>query len=144
MEDMKSLLIGVVGGFLVLAITYAFRMYRTKTLKNDIELLDLEIETLDKMKRSSVEMNRASFRGLYALLFLFGLINLIEKSLTYFAIEELTNASKIINISLWFSFSYLAFLWWQRYGMLRDYSKSKDKLLGKKQKKENALSKLVP
>ncbi|MGY6405585.1 hypothetical protein, partial [Vibrio parahaemolyticus] len=84
MDDLKSLLIGIIGTLIVMLGVHFFKSQRRKSLKEDVELIELELQVLEKMKRSSVEMNRASFRGLYALLFLFGSTNLVTSTFEWF------------------------------------------------------------
>jgi len=142
MDDLKSLLIGIIGTLIVMLGVHFFKSQRRKSLKEDVELIELELQVLEKMKRSSVEMNRASFRGLYALLFLFGLTNLVTSTFEWFAIQWLDHLKYIILVLIWSTFVAIALVWWKRYDNLKNYSEAVNRLQEKKAKKEASLSRL--
>ncbi len=130
-QDIKGLIIGIIGSLIVLAGTYLVKSFRRKSLKDDIEIIDLELEILERMKRSSVEMNRASFRGLYGLFFLFGLINSIPAVFDWLDILSLFHIKHLTVIGLWTAFSGVAFIWWQRHDNLKHYSTAVERLAAK-------------
>ncbi|NOI03376.1 hypothetical protein F0241_20045 [Vibrio kanaloae] len=142
MDDMKSLIIGIVGTLIVMFGVRIFNAHRRKSLKDDIDLIELELQVLDKMKRSSVEMNRASFRGLYALLFLFGISNVIEITFDWLNVPALEHIKHILSFTVWAAFIALAWIWWDRYENLKNYPVAVKRLNEKKAKKEVSLSKL--
>lgn len=142
-NDIKELIIGIVGSIIIWFGTSFIKSIRKKSLKDDIEMIDLELEILERMKRSSVEMNRASFRGLYGLFFLFGLLNAIPAAFDWLNIPALFHIEHLIILTLWATFSGIAFIWWQRHDNLKHYSKAVERLEEKKLKKEKALALLV-
>ncbi|MCX9458386.1 hypothetical protein IG604_21925 [Vibrio cholerae] len=142
MDDAKSLIIGVIGGIITIVFVFIFKKIRAKSLKNDIEILELEIKTLEKMKKSSIEMNRVLFRGIYALLFLFGLINSIERFFDNLQAATFDTWQLIFSVGLWSTFTYVAYIWWKRTGMFSEFNKSVEALSAQKDKKQKSLSQL--
>ncbi|KPA51841.1 hypothetical protein VT25_17245 [Photobacterium leiognathi subsp. mandapamensis] len=142
MEELKSLLIGIIGTLIVMAGVRFIKDRRKKTLKGDIEFIDLELESLSKMKRSSVEMNRASFRGVFALLFLFSIANAISYTLDWLNIPMLRDLKYILVVVTWGSSAGIAWIWWKRYDNLKNYAEAVKRLQSKKEKKEAVLTKL--
>lgn len=142
MEEIKSLLIGIVGTLIVMAGVRFIKARRRKMLKGDIELIEFELDSLRKMKRSSVEMNRASFRGVFALLLIFSVANVISHSLDWLNIPMLRDFKYILVIGTWGASTGVAWIWWQRYGNLKNYLEAVKRLQSKKEKKEVSLSKL--
>jgi Na+/H+ antiporter NhaD/arsenite permease-like protein len=128
MEDLKTLLLGIAGGLLVLAISKAYRAYRRKSIQDDISFTEYEKKHLEEMKRSSVEMNRSSFRALFALCLLIGLANLIPMFLKFVNAEKLSEISSLISLVIWSVFVGLSIKFWRRYDNLKNYKEATRKM----------------
>ncbi len=139
MEDLKTLALGIFGGLIVLLIAAAFRKFRIKTINDDIEFLEFEKNHLAEMKRSSVEMNRSSFRALFALLFILGLANLIF--VIYFVADTvaLKTSAAFLTIVVWTVFIGLSLKAWRRYENLKNYKEAVNNLEKRIDKLKNKL-----
>lgn len=123
-SDIRSLLIGIVGGLIVLAIVKIFKTYQRKSIKDDIEMLEYEKEHLAEMKNSSVEMSRSSFRSIFMLFIFLGSANLIPSLFT------LTNLSigSFMSVVLWGMMIALSVRFWRRYDNLKNYKDAVEKI----------------
>jgi hypothetical protein len=128
MENLKALFIGVLGGLIVLGISKAYRAYRVKSLKQDVELLEFEKKHLAEMKKSSVEMNRSSFRALFAVLMLIALANLIPTFLSFTGLFRATILSSAVSIVLWAMVFGLSVGFWRRYDNLKNFKEATKKI----------------
>ncbi len=140
--DVKSLLIGILGTVIVMFSVAVYKKSRAKSLKDDIDLIDFEIEHLGKIRKSSVEMSRSSFKGIFAMFFLFGLANLIPLAFDLVGLGNLLRIPQIASLILWSAFVGVAYLWWKRYENLKNYQEAIAKLESKRLVKEAKLKKL--
>jgi len=139
MEDLRTLTIGIFGGLIVLLIATAFKKFRIKTINDDIEFLEFEKKHLAEMKRSSVEMNRSSFRALFALLFLLGLANLIFVIYFIADTDTLKTTAAFLSIMVWAVFIGLSLKVWRRYENLKSYKEAVKKLEERIERLKNKL-----
>jgi len=139
MEDLKSLLIGIVGGLIVIAISKAYKSYKKKTIQEDINILEFEKKHLEEMKRSSVEMNRSSFRAVFALFFFIGLANLVPTFFALINIEPLTKSSLFVVLAIWAMFIALSLKFWNRYNNLKNYNQAMKQMEQKLEKLQERL-----
>jgi hypothetical protein len=121
MEDLRSLFIGVLGGLIVLGIVKTYNLYKIKSIREDIKFLEFEKNHLSEMKRSGVEMNRISFRAIFALFFLMGLANLTPKLFTLADAEAAPGISLLITMIIWAIFIGLCIKFWRRYDNLKNF-----------------------
>lgn len=128
MEDVKTLFIGVLGGLMVLGIAKAYKLYRHKSVQEDIKFLEFEKKHLGEMKRSSVEMNRSSFRAIFALFLFVGLANLIPRIFDFINAEALSGLSSLVTLIIWAMFVGLCIKFWRRYENLKNFKEAMDKL----------------
>jgi F0F1-type ATP synthase membrane subunit a len=127
MEDLKSLAIGIVGAFIVLAITKIYRAYHRKTIRDDIEFVEYEKQHLESMKKSSVEMNRSSFRAIFSLFLLVALANLIPAFFSAIS-SSLDEVASLFAIAIWSLIIGLCYKFQQRYDNLKNYKEASKKL----------------
>ena len=139
MEEFKALFWSVIGGFIVLAIAKIYRSYKMKSIKNDIDLIEFEMSHLEAMKKSSVEMNRSSFKGIFFILFLISLSNVIPHAFSFLIGGDFSNASSFIAFSLWVLTSAVALKLWKRYDNIKNFKDACTRLEAKKQKLEMKL-----
>lgn len=128
MEDFKALLLGIIGGIIVLGLARAYRGYRRKSIQDDIKFLEFEKQHLEEMKRSSVEMNRSSFRAIFALFLFIGLANLLPKFLIFVDSEAFNLISSIMTLVIWSLFVGLCIKFWRRYDNLKNYKDATHKM----------------
>lgn len=128
MEDLKSLVIGVVGGFIVLGVSSIRRAYTKKSLRDDIEFVEYEINHLSEMKRSSVEMNRSSFQALFAVLTLIAIANVVPVVTHLFGVDVVTKLGEYLQLLLWGAVLGLAVKFWRRYHNLKNFKEATAKL----------------
>ncbi|EHU4934756.1 hypothetical protein KY890_004177 [Vibrio vulnificus] len=140
--DLKSLLIGILGTVIVMFVVAVYKKSRAKSLKDDIDLIDFEIEHLGKIRKSSVEMSRSSFKGIFAMFFLFGLANLIPLAFDLAGLGNLFRIPQIASLILWSAFVGVAYRWWKRYDNLKNYQEAIAQLESKRLVKEAKLKKL--
>ncbi|NOI58909.1 hypothetical protein [Vibrio coralliilyticus] len=140
--DIKSLLIGILGTVIVMLVVAVYKKSRAKSLKDDIDLIDFEIEHLGKIRKSSVEMSRSSFRGIFAMFFLFGLANLIPIAFDLAGLGDLLRIPQMVSLILWSAFVGVAYRWWKRYDNLKNYQEAIAKFESKRLTKEAKLKKL--
>jgi len=142
MDDFKALAIGVFGGLIVLGISKVYRAYRIKSLKQDIELLEFEKGHLAEMKRSSVEMNRSSFKALFAVLILIALANLIPAFFEFVGLFLHNELDALISVALWAMVLALTVKFYRRYDNLKNFKEAteeiEEKLNSLKEKVENS------
>jgi len=128
MDDFRSLIIGVVGGFIVIAIAKGYRLYRRKSIKDDIEYLEFEKSRIEVMSKSGVKMNMHSFRSIFALFLIFGLANLIPKCFELIAASNFSNLSLLSSIVIWATFVGLSLRFVKRYDRLENRKEACEKL----------------
>ncbi len=141
--DLKSLLIGILGTVIVMATVAAYKKTRAKSLRDDIDLIDFEIEHLGKIRKSSVEMSRSSFKGIFSMFFLFGLANLIPIAFDLADLGNFLHIPQISSLVLWSAFVGVAYRWWKRYDNLKNYQEAIAQLESKRLAKEAKLKKLT-
>lgn len=141
--DLKSLVIGIFGTLIVMAVVAGFKRTRIKSLRDDITFIDFEIEQLSKIRKSSVEMNRSSFKGIFAMFFLFGLANLIPLAFELAGLENIFHIPQIASLALWSAFVGVAYRWWKRYDNLKNYQETIAQLESRKIENEEKLKKLA-
>jgi hypothetical protein len=139
MEDLKSLLIGIVGGLIVLALSKLYRGYRRRSIQDDIRFLEFERQHLEEMKRSSIEMNRSSFRAIFIIFLLIGLANLLPKFLSVVNAEALSGFSTLLTLVIWSVFVGLCFKYWRRYENLKNFRDATRKMNEKLQSLQDKL-----
>lgn len=127
MEDVRTLFIGVLGGLIVLGIAKAYKLYRHKSIQEDIKFLEFEKMHLGEMKRSSVEMNRSSFRAIFALFLFIGLANLTPRIFGFINAEALSGLASFLTMIIWAVFVGLCIKFWRRYENLKEFKESMDK-----------------
>ncbi|EGR2554648.1 hypothetical protein DX887_02545 [Vibrio alginolyticus] len=140
--DIKSIFIGILSSLIVVVAVALYKRSRVKSLKDDIELIDFEIEQLGKIRKSSVEMSRSSFKGIFALFFLFGLANLIPIAFDLAGLSNVLHIPQIASLTLWSAFVGVAYRWWKRYENLKNYKEAIAQLESKRLVKESKLKKL--
>lgn len=128
MEDVRTLFIGVLGGLMVLGIAKAYKLYLHKSVLEDIKFLEFEKKHLSEMKRSSVEMNRSSFRAIFALFLFIGLANLIPRIFSFINAEALSGLSSFLTMNIWAMFVVLCIKFWRRYENLKNFKEAMDRL----------------
>ncbi|TPW23754.1 hypothetical protein FH712_07405 [Marinobacter nauticus] len=128
MEDLKTLFIGVLGGLMVLGIAKAYKSYRHKSVQEDIKFLEFEKKHLGEMKKSSVEMNRSSFRAIFALFLFIGLANLTPQIFDLINAEALSGLSSLVTMIIWAMFIGLCIKFWRRYENLKNFKEAMEKL----------------
>ena len=128
MEDLKSLVIGVLGGLLVLVIAKAYRAYQRKNIRDDIEFIEFEKGHLEAMKKSSVEMNRSSFRAIFLLFLLVGLANLIPKFLLVVNSSLLGGIADFFSALIWALIVGLCYKFQKRYDNLKNFKSACEKM----------------
>ncbi|EIJ35285.1 hypothetical protein [Thiothrix nivea] len=128
MEDWKNLLIGIIGGLVVLGISKVYNAYRKKSIKSDIEFLEFEKKHLEEMKRSSVEMNRSSFRAIFAIFMFIGLANLIPHLFSLTGISVFVMAGSFLEVFLWGCVIWLSIGFWRRYDNLKNYKEAVERM----------------
>ncbi len=128
MDDIKTLAIGVLGGLIVIGLSKILRAYQKKTLRDDIEFVEYEKNHLAEMKRSSVEMNRSSFRALFAVFIFIALANLIPSLFRIIGIDAISKAGEMVALILWVMVLVLAIKFWQRYDNLKNFKEATAKL----------------
>ncbi len=139
MEDLKSLILGILGGLIVLIIAKAYNAYRKKSIKEDIDFLEYEKKHLAEMKRSSIEMNRSSFKAIFSLFLIIGIANLISKLIAFINVEKLSEVSSFITLIIWGIFVSLCIIFWRRYDNLKNYKEAIIKIDRKLSKLNNKL-----
>ena len=140
MEDWKNLLIGIIGGLIVLGISQIYNIYKKKSIKSDIEFLEFEKKHLEEMKRSSIEMNRSSFRAIFAIFMFIGLANVIPNSFALTNINAFIVAGSFLEVFLWAIIMWLSIGFWRRYDNLKNYKEAIEKIDKKVIKLQDKLS----
>jgi len=127
MEDLKALLIGIAGAFIVLGIQKLYRKYQIKSILQDIEIIEIEKQHLEAMRSSGVEMNRSAFKSLFIVLSLISFAELIP---TFISIVSTTGVSVTHGISLmvWSAVLGLSLKFTKRYHNLGNYDKSIERM----------------
>ena len=128
MEELKTLLIGILGGFLVLGISKFHKSYRRKSIKEEIQDLEYEKELLTNMKRSSVELTRSSFRFIFAVFMFFALANLVPSLFTLLEDPIFNKVARFFEIFFWACSFSLSLLFWRRYDDLKNFESTSNKL----------------
>jgi hypothetical protein len=128
MDDLRSIAVGVIAGLIVIGLSRVFRAYRKRVLRDDIEFAEYEKRHLAEMKRSNVEMNRSSFRALFAVLSFIALANLVPSFFSTVSIPLISEAGEIVGAILWAMVLILAIKFWRRYDNLKNFQEATAKL----------------
>lgn len=128
MDDLKALAIGVFGGLIVIGLSKIFRSYQKMSLQDDIELIEYEKNHLAEMKRSSIEMNRSSFRSLFTVLMLIALAKIVPAIFQFTDIGIICKTGEVIALILWTGVLALAIKYWRRYDNLKNFKQATAKL----------------
>lgn len=139
MEDLRTLVIGVIGGLLVIVISKLYKAFRKKNLREDIEFIEYEKKHLAEMKRSSVEMNRSSFRAIFAVLMFVGIANLIPSIQSFFLGGILQKTGNLLGFLSWTMVVVLSLNFWRRYDKLKNFKEATEKMNDKLEKLKTRL-----
>lgn len=123
MDDLRALIIGIIGAFIVLGIQRVYRKYQLKSINQDIEVLEMEKNHLEAMKASSVEMSRSAYKSVFII---FSLISVGElaSSLIEIVVNDNKTISNIIALAVWSSVLGLSLKFTKRYHNLGNYERS--------------------
>jgi len=138
-EDLKSLAIGILGGLMVLGIAKAYVSYRNRSICSEIRNIELERDHLEAMKKSSVEMNRSSFKALFFLLMLIGIANILPTLTSRIEGELAKDLTYFIKLVVWGVFTALCYTCWKRYTNLKNYKSALEEFEKKLEKLNNKL-----
>ncbi len=86
------------------------------------------------MKRSSVEMNRSSFRAIFVVLLFVGFANLIPYIQSFAGAVVPFNLFKILGVALWVLVIALSLTFWRRYDNLKNFKEATAKMDDKLEK----------
>ena len=114
-----EILYSVIGGVITVVLIKGFTYFHQKTIRDDIKFLELEKEHMAEMKRSSISMNRSSFRAVFLVLFLIGVANVVPNLFKLADFSEKT--SLFLSMSLWMLAAAVSLKFFRRYGHLKDY-----------------------
>lgn len=128
MEDLRTLVIGIIGGLLVIGISKLYKAFRKKSLREDIEFIEYEKNHLAEMKRSSVEMNRSSFRAIFAVLMFVGIANLIPYIQSFWEGVILQRSGNLLGLLSWTMVVVLSLNFWRRYDKLKNFKEATEKM----------------
>ncbi len=141
----NNIVSGVISGILVVLIFKAITSYHQKTIRDDIKNFEFEKKHLAEMKRSSVEMNRSSFRAIFLVLLLVSMANITPNLLDL--VDLPSKFVKLISMSLWSLVGAVSIKFYRRYEHLKyykDYVKNIDIKLEKLKSKANKRFKKRP
>lgn len=145
MEEMKTLFIGILGGVIVIVISWLFKQHRMKSIKEDIALYGYEKKHLEEMKKSSVEMSRSSFRDIFKLFMLMGLANVISSLFEYFeayvTFKYIPIISALLVFIIWGVLLGLSIRFCRRYENLKNIKSATERYDFKMQQLQNKLTK---
>ena len=114
-----EILYGAIGSLITVLIIKIITLFHQKTIRDDISFLEYEKEHLAEMKRSSVAMNRSSFRAIFLVLFLIGLANVVHNLFKLAAFSETT--SLFFSMALWMLVAAVSLKFFRRYEHLKNY-----------------------
>lgn len=113
-------MVGIISGLFVIFINAVYQKHKKRKIKEDIDLLEWEKNHLGGMKRSSVEMNRSSFKALFAVLMLMSIANLIPKFFILIGLDSFM-LTKVAECAAWLLAFMLAQKFWKRYDDIKNY-----------------------
>ncbi|SIS88400.1 hypothetical protein [Neptunomonas antarctica] len=137
-EDAKALIIGLVGGVIVLAGHGYYKKFERSNILSDIEILTYEKEHLEGMKRSSVEMNRVSFRAIFALLMIFS----FAEGVPHFVrlVESAGSAYySLVSLFVWATAGGISYKYFKRLNDLKSMKSALERIDGKIEKLNSKL-----
>lgn len=138
MTDVKSFILGVVASLAAVLIVKCLSRYNRYSLKQDIETLELERKCLEEMKRSSVEMNRNSFKCLFLLLSLMALAQLVPL-FSQLVFKNDRSIETFVSLVIWGIVCGGSLYLWKRYEKLKNYKASITKLDNRIEQKKQKL-----
>lgn len=124
MDQLNNLVFSVIGGLITVGIIKIFHAYRKKSIRDDLEIIELEKTVLEGMKKSSVEMNRNSFRAIFFVFTLISLANVISHSGQIINSTKLVNFTELITSILWLLAAATSIKLWKRYNNLKDFKEA--------------------
>lgn len=137
-EDLKGLVIGVVGSVAVLVGHGYYKRLKRSNILTDIEMLTYEKEHLEGMKRSSVQMSRSSFRAIFAVLIMFS----IGGAIPHFA-EFLHSGGtafySLLSVFVWSGAGGISYKYFRRFNDLNSMKAAFARIDGKLEKLNSKL-----
>jgi len=128
MGYVDGLILAVTGGLVTLAVQKIFKSIRIKTIRDDIEFIEFEKAHLEAMKRSSVEMNRSSFRGLFLVAMMIGIACYVPHFLLFIDLQLSDKESGFLGMILWAFVIAVTFKFWRRYDNLKNFKEATEKM----------------
>jgi Cu/Ag efflux pump CusA len=135
-----SLAMSVIGGLITLWIVYIYNKNRQAKLRTDREYLLIEKEVLQSMQKSSVQLNRISFRSVFAILVIFAFgfsVQAFEKLL--YQSTPMNIAFRVIELGTFVICMFTAARCHKRYDHLKDMKSALDGLDKKIEKIDSKL-----
>jgi len=129
-DDIKSIIIGIISGLLVIYIHSIYKKHKIRKIKDEIDLLEWEKSHIERMRRSSIEMSRSSFKALFIVLMFMSLANLIPEFFNLIGLGSIM-LTKIVSLIAWLLVFLLAQKFWKRYDDIKNYKE----YIGKTEKK---------
>ncbi|KEQ16734.1 hypothetical protein [Endozoicomonas numazuensis] len=126
MEVANSLFYSVLGAAIWAICTKLYSVYRKKNIEESLKVLKLEKELLSAMEESSIEMNKSSFRMIFALSIVFGAANLLPATIL-FSNQEWGYIATYSEMIMWGVFIGLACRFWKRHDDLRNFGKAMER-----------------
>ncbi|MES3006734.1 MAG: hypothetical protein V4751_03085 [Pseudomonadota bacterium] len=136
MEEIESLLIGIVGAFIVLGLQKAYRRYERNSTKQDIENIEFELNQLELMKASRLEMERSAFQSIFVVLTFIATAELAS-IFTQIVTTEQVLITQWISFTCWVMAVTVGVKFWKRYYSLKYFEKVKERMEGKLEKLRN-------
>src|SRR5690606_4107591 len=103
-SDLKSLLIGIVGAFIVIAIQKIWIGYRRSSIKQSLSYMEWEKSHFKEIQKSATALNRSSFRSLFYILLFISLAGALHAAHSDLPVKivALDQALSFFELVFWF------------------------------------------
>ena len=130
MTDFRALIIGVFGGLIVLGLRHLYNLFQNRSNRQDLEFWEYEKKHLEEMKRSSVEMNRSTFNGLFGILMFMALGHIIPNASIAVGLDQPKTVA-LLQVIVWGLVLGLSIKYAKRYYNLKNYKEALENMDGK-------------
>lgn len=128
-QDIRALIIGVLGSIIVLIIAYGFKRIRKSYINGQVVDLESDKKFIEKVQHSIFNLNRIFFAATSLIFVFIGLANILPLLLSRLQLS--INIVFFVEFILWLSVMALSFAMFRLFYILKDPKRSVAKIEAK-------------
>lgn len=123
--NFENLIIGVAGGLAVILIQWIWRQNKRSSLQESLQYLEWEKQYFNEILKSSVALNRNSFRSIFYILLFIGIANIISVVFRNANDIYIKYIGEALEMTAW---SVVVFRSWKLFKLYSSFKNHKDTL----------------